>query len=253
MKNKEWKKHIAFEALVILTMVLVLTFICRLWPLILLAIVGIIIAALRLLFLSSNKVEVVQPVLALPAPKVEPNETDVRAMAYAVIMNRITLMVTSSYPYARWIWAQPDARRRIENGEDVFILLNRAGGYRNAKVRIENLQVQEIIYSFDATDDTEDVEVIPDDVITEDTNSPGTEEQPPENYELIAYEWVETHIIELNDRCNEAIGEGKSMVILTAEELPDPKSWEAICEELIRAELPDVVCGPEGIIINLAQ
>ena len=43
------------------------------------------------------------------------------------------------------------------------------------------------------------------------------------------------------------------MVILTAEDLPDPKSWEAICKELIRAELTDVVCGPDGIIINLTQ
>ena len=83
MKNKEWKKHIAFEVLVLLTVVLVLTFACRLWPLILLAIVGIIIAALRLLFLSSNKVEVVKPMLALPAPKEEPNEKDVREMAYS--------------------------------------------------------------------------------------------------------------------------------------------------------------------------
>ena len=138
MKNKEWKKHVAFEALVLLTVVLVLTFVCRLWPLILLAIVGIIIAVLRLLFLSSNKVEVVKPMLALPAPKEEPNERDVRDMAYAVIMNRITLMVTGSFPDARWIWAEPDARRRIENGEDVYILLNRAGGYRKAKVRIDN-------------------------------------------------------------------------------------------------------------------
>lgn len=253
MKNKEWKKHIAFEALVILTMILVLTFICRLWPLILLAIVGIIIAALRLLFLSSDKVEVVQPVLALPAPREVPSERDVRDMAYAVIMSRITLMVTGSYPDARWIWAQPDARRRIENGEDVFILLNRAGGYRKAKVRIENLQVQEIIYSFDAADDPEDVEDIPEESGKDGDDIPAPDEQPPENYELIAYEWVESHIIELNERCNEAIGEGKNVVILTAEELPDPKSWEAICEELIRAELTDVVCGPDGIIINLTQ
>lgn len=249
MKNKEWKKHVAFEALVLLAVVLVLTFICRLWPLILLAIVGIIIAAMRLLFLSSNKVEVVKPMLALPAPKEEPNERDVRAMAYAVIMNRITLMVTGSFPDARWIWAEPDARRRIENGEDVFILLNRAGGYRKAKVRIDNLQVQEIIYSFDSQDEPEE---IPEDPVEDGSDSSDTNDQP-ENFELIAYEWVETHIIELNDRCNEAIGEGKNVVILTAEELPDPKSWEAICAELIRAELTDVVCGPEGIIINLTQ
>lgn len=249
MKNKEWKKHIAFEALVILTMILVLTFICRIWPILFLALLGIIVAAMRLLFLSSNKVEVVQPILALPAPKPEPTEHDVREMAYSVIMSRISLMVTASYPDARWIWAEPDARRRIENGEDVFILLNRAGGYRKAKVRIENLQVQEIIYSFDMQEQ-DDVPVEPE---AEEPNNQDPVEQPVENYELIAYEWVDSHIIELNEKCNEAIGQGKNVVILTAEELPDAKSWEAICEELIRAELTDVVCGPEGIIINLTQ
>lgn len=250
MKNKEWKKHIAFEALLILTMILVLTFICRIWPILLLALIGIIIAAIRLLFLSSNKVEVVQPMLALPAPKQELSERDVRDMAYSVIMSRISLMVTASYPDARWIWAEPNARQRIENGEDVFILLNRAGGYRKAKVRIDNLQVQEIIYSFDAQEDPEEIPVEPE---ADEPDSPGPVEQPPENFELIAFEWVESHIIELNERCNEAIGQGKNVVVLTAEELPDAKSWEAICEELIRAELTDVVCGPDGIIINLTQ
>lgn len=250
MKNKEWKKHIAFEVLVILTMVLVLTFICRIWPILLLALIGIIVAALRLLFLSSNKVEVIQPMLALPAPKPEVTERDVKDLAYSVILSRITSMVTASYPDARWVWAEPDARKRIENGEDVFILLNRAGGYRKAKVRIDNLQVQEIIYSFDSMDEDDEIPVDPEE---EDSETPAPVEQPPENYDLIAFEWVESHIIALNERCNEAIGQGKNVVVLTAEELPDPKSWEAICDELIRAELTDVVCGPDGIIINLTQ
>ena len=250
MKDKEWKKHIAFEALVILTMVLVLTFICRIWPILLLALIGIIIAALRLLFLSSNKVKVIQPMLALPAPKPELTERDVRDMAYSVILSRISMMVTGSYPDARWIWAEPDARRRIENGEDVFILLNRAGGYRKAKVRIDNLQVQEIIYSFDEPEEPEDIPLDPNDVETE---TPVPDQQPPEKIEQISKEMVENHNNEKKYRCNEAIGQGKNVVILTADELPDPKSWEAICEELIRAEITDVVCGPEGIIINLTQ
>lgn len=250
MKNKEWKKHIAFEVLVILTMVLVLTFICRIWPILLLALIGIIVAALRLLFLSSNKVEVIQPMLALPAPKPEVTERDVKDLAYSVILSRVTSMVTASYPDARWVWAEPDARKRIENAEDVFILLNRAGGYRKAKVRIDNLQVQEIIYSFDSMDEDDEIPVDPEE---EDSETPAPVVQPPENYDLIAFEWVESHIIALNERCNEAIGQGKNVVVLTAEELPDPKSWEAICDELIRAELTDVVCGPDGIIINLTQ
>lgn len=32
MNNKDWKRHIAYEALVILGLLALLTFICRLWP-----------------------------------------------------------------------------------------------------------------------------------------------------------------------------------------------------------------------------
>ena len=58
MTDKEKKRHLAYEALVIMGMLAFLTFICRLWPILLLIILGIFIAAIRLLFLSSKKVEV---------------------------------------------------------------------------------------------------------------------------------------------------------------------------------------------------
>lgn len=72
MTNKDWKRHMAYEALVILGLLALLTFICRLWPILLLIILEILIATLRLLFLSSKKVEVIQPQLArrsLPRPQ----------------------------------------------------------------------------------------------------------------------------------------------------------------------------------------
>lgn len=76
MNNKEFKRHIAYEALVILGVLALLLFICRLWPILLLVILGIFIAALRLLFLSARKVEVIMP-LPLPPPS-EPTEKDVQ-------------------------------------------------------------------------------------------------------------------------------------------------------------------------------
>lgn len=46
MNNKERNYRIAYEALMILAAIALLSFICRLWPIIILALVGTIIAAL---------------------------------------------------------------------------------------------------------------------------------------------------------------------------------------------------------------
>ena len=243
MNNKDWKRHIAYEALVILGLLALLTFICRLWPILLLIILGIFVATIRLLFLSSKRVEVIEPLPLLPAPAPEPTEKELRALAYSLILKRVTEIVLAEYPDARWVWEAPNAPKLIELGEDVYILLNRAGGYRRAKVVIHNLQVvglqyQQIPIAVDDTDDEPD-------------EAPA--DPPKENYELIAFEWAEAHIFELNTRCNDAIGHGLTQIILTADELPVRESWPDICRELIRAELDDVECVPEGIKINLSH
>ena len=61
MTKKEWQRRMAYEALVILGMLALLLFVCRLWPILLLVILGIFAAALRLVFLSSPKVRPIQP------------------------------------------------------------------------------------------------------------------------------------------------------------------------------------------------
>lgn len=252
MMNKDWKRHIAYEALVILCLLALLTFICRLWPILLLIILGIFIAAIRLLFLASQKVEVIQPQLMLPEPAREPTERDVRDMAYAVILRRITDLVLEDHPGARWVWAEPNAKKRIEQGEVVTIILNRAGGYRRAQVHIENLQVKGLSYSFDSSTNSGDVSNLPDSAPVENMDEV-TDEKPAENYEYLAFEWVEAHIIELNERCNEAIGQGTNELFLKPEELPVQESWSAICEELKRSDLTDVTFDENGIRINLMQ
>ena len=64
---------------------------------------------------------------------------------------------------------------------------------------------------------------------------------------------LESHVNELNDRCNEAIGKGQKELILTSEELPVKESWSNCCEELIKAGLKDVEQIPEGIKIILLR
>lgn len=258
MNHKESKRHMAYEALILLGMLALLTFICRLWPILLLIILGIFIAAIRLLFLSSKKVEVIEPMPQTPEPIKEPTERDVRELAYAVILKRITALVTDEYPEARWVWENPNAKKCIETGETVYILLNRAGGYRRAKVEVTNLQVLGIKYCT-AESETPDNNQDPDmnepeeTEVSDDAENSEPEEECPANYELLAYQWTEAHIVELNARCNEAIGEKKQSILLTAEELPVKESWSDICNELIRVGLENVTCRDAGIQINLTH
>lgn len=258
MNQKEFKRRIAYEVLILLGMLALLSFICRLWPILLLIILGIFIAAIRLLFLSSKKVEVIEPMPQAPEPVKEPTEHDVRELAYAVILKRITELITDEYPEARWVWENPNAKKCIQNGEEVYVLLNRAGGYRRAKVVIANLQVLGIKYcSAEEEDPPEiqgpDTEEPEETDVSESPEDSEPEEERPVNYELLAYEWTEAHIVELNARCNEAIAEEKESVLLTAEELPVKESWPDICNELIRAGLENAVCQDAGIQINLTH
>lgn len=246
MNKKDQKRHMAYEALVLLGMLALLTFICRLWPILLLIILGIFAAVIRLLFLSSRKIEVIVPFPLLPEPVKEATEKDVQVLAYSVILRRVTELVLSEYPEARWVWEAPNAEKLIRENQEVFILLNRAGGYRRAKVVIRNLQVVGIDYN----PQTEEEEA----TLEPENNVPDSDEEPEvQNYELLAFEWADAHIFELNARCNEAIGENLSELILLEEELPVRESWADICRELIRAGLEDVQCVPEGIKINLTQ
>ena len=245
MNKKDQKRHMAYEVLVLLGMLALLTFICRLWPILLLIILGIFAAMIRLLFLSSRKIEVIVPLPLLPEPVKEATEKDVQVLAYSVILRRVTELVLSEYPEARWVWEAPNAEKLIQESQEVFILLNRAGGYRRAKVVIRNLQVVGIEYNPQVEENA---------VLEPEDNAPEPEEEPEvQNYELLAFEWADVHIFELNARCNEAIGENLSELILLAEELPVRESWADICRELIRAGLTDVQCVSEGIKINLTQ
>ena len=200
-------------------------------------------SALANYFPPPKRVEVVEPLPlpALPEPK-EPTEKDVKDLAYSVILRRITELVTTEYPEARWVWEAANARQLIELGEDVFILLNRAGGFRRAHVVIQNLQVVTIEYNH-----------APANAVDPDEDDTDTDEPQEENFDLVAFEWAEAHIMELNKRCNEAIGEGMTEIILTSEELPVKESWPAICKQLMENGLDDVKCIPQGIKINLTQ
>ena len=55
----------------------------------------------------------------------------------------------------------------------------------------------------------------------------------PENFGPLAFNWVESHVIDLNEQCNEAVAEGLSEYLIPAQELPVTESWDAICEATV--------------------
>ena len=186
--------------------------------------------------------------LMLPGPVVEPTEEQVINMAYEVIQKRITEKVCAEYHDARWVWETPNAKQKIKCEEDVFILLNRAGGYHKAKVLIQNLQVVAIEFvTAKVTEEVPDEEPQP-------TTMPVEKEEPvKENFELIAFEWVQANILSINAKCNEAIGEQSDYMVIECEDLPQEGSWENICDELINAGFEQVERISDGIKINLKQ
>ena len=262
MTKKEWQRHMAYEALVILGMLALLLFVCRLWPILLLVILGIFAAALRLLFLSSPKVQPIQPdqqeVATHYVPQQDMTNQDSAgaedAQSFGDLQTQITRWVRQEYPEARWVWKYPDSKARFQRGEDMAILLNRAGGYREAVIHLQGKRLFEIQYLCAPAEKLQ----------LEEPASP-QEEQPtleeaasqpepsqPEDYSLAAFEWVESHLEELNTLCNECIAQKQDFLLLTGGDLPEQAAWPALCQELLRNGL-SCHMEEEGIRIQITR
>ena len=264
MTKKEWQRHMAYEALVILGMLALLLFVCRLWPILLLVILGIFAAALRLVFLSSPKVQPIHPeqqtsVSSVPQQAVTNREAENTedAQSFGDLQTQITRWVRQEYPEARWVWKYPDSKARFQRGEDMVILLNRAGGYREAVIHLQGKRLFEIQYLCAPVENPQLEQL-------EEPASP-QEEQPtleeaasqpepyqPEDYSLAAFEWVESHLEELNTFCNECIAQKQDFLLLTGGDLPEPAAWPALCQELLRNGL-SCHMEEEGVRIQIAR
>ena len=244
MCNKEFQRRMASNALTILVTLALLTFICRLWPILLLIILGIFVATLRLLFLSVPKAQAAQANPVSPVPSKAADSTpSFREQAYAAILGEITRQLALDFPDAKWVWEKSNSQKLLSSGEDVYILLKNAGGYQRAKVCISGLMCVHLIYeTAPAAPSDNDQPEEPEKVVMG--------EPVQENYELIAFEWVEAHLVELNSQYNEALGLGQTELAIPAGQLPAPESWDAVCKELSRNEL-HVQRTDDGIVIQI--
>lgn len=246
MTKKDWQRHMAYEALVILGVLALLLFVCRLWPVLLLAMLGILAATLRLLFLSSPRVRPLEPMPpgAHKPPARTPEEVEA-SQAFGNLQVQITRQVREEYPNVRWVWKTPQARERLRQGEEAAILLNRAGGYREASVRpLEGGKV-EVRYLLPP-----EVPVAPEAVFQEEEPAPQT--SVPEDHSLSAFEWVEAHMEELGALYNECIAQKQDFLLLTGGDLPEPAAWPALCQELTRNGLESTMA-EDGIQIHIKR
>lgn len=229
-------KQIIFENMLFAAILAALFFMFRFWIGVLLAFIGLIGLLVALFVLAVKQRRAKPASTAASAEKSEEN-----ADRYAAILNRITALVRSDHSKANWVWAQPDTQKRLAAEKDVFILLSGAGGYARAKVVMEDGNVIALEYPQRCSDVPQPESAV---------RVPETKRE--ENYDLVAFEWMEAHIQDLNERCNDMLGQGKRELLLRAEELPVQASWVSICRELKRNDLPEAECVPGGIKIKLA-
>lgn len=235
---QETKQSALMDSLKIVGMVILACYVCRFWPLVVFFIIYAIVMIVRSMVMSRKQHQApVMPMLPEPAPAA--TEQDVVTLAYSLICQRVAAIVTRDYPGACWVWESPNTRQLITEGYDVFILFNRAGGYRRAQVIIKNLQVTGVVYEAIVTPPTQT------------GPQPSADPDPaPANYKLLAFQWADAHMSSLQERFSEAIEQGLSDLLLTESELPVTESWPDICDELARAGYKTSVLA-EGIKINL--
>lgn len=267
MKGSEFKHRLAYEIIIFLGLMALVLFITRIWAILFLIILGIFIAVLVLLFRRTEKVEIIEPIAKPETPSRSETEKDILRLAYSLIQRRITEDVESLHPSARWQWLTPNAMASIERDEPVVIILNGAAGYRRASVQVHNLTFKGLAYETVQAESTLDIgdNVAPslelDDedgelesvCTTESDIDPPTDEPETVNYEYLAFEWVDAHLLLLNNRSNEAIAHHENTLLIPENELPVKESWQDICQQLIANDFADAVVADDGIRVSLMQ
>lgn len=241
MRNRISKKELAHGAFVFLGWILLLSLISRIW------IIFFISLALTIILVIKSKFKKREE-NSTPISVIENQNIEYKDDWFTVILKQINEQVKNAYPDAKWVWKNPNARKSIEAGEEVIICLNKAAGYKFAKVMIHELTVQGLDFAVNVEQNiNEESECQEGDVVQIPRGKDNV------NYDLLAYEWVQDNILLLNGRINELLGQGETEFIILSEELPIKESWRNICSELVREGIKDVECVPEGIKFNLKK
>ena len=242
MRKRSCIKENAHEAVIIWGVITGVSLLLRMWLLFFISLTVFIVLYIKN---KNNKVQEATNDVTNNINVIESSNDE--EDCYIVIMKKVTELVRLDYPQAKWIWKNPNAKKSIQMGEEVYIILNQAAGYKQAKVVIENNLVCGLDFTIQQSCKTDSDK---NDVSVDAELNTGV---VAENYELLAYEWVQDNIMLLNERLNESVGQGKTELFLAFEELPVKESWENIVLELEKEGIKDVECIPEGIKIKLLK
>ena len=239
---QETKRSPFLDSLKVIGFAIMACYVCRFWPMVIfLVIYGLAVIVCTLVKSKMTKSTQLAPIVpAEPIPAPTPTQRDLENLAFSIICRKITELVARDYPNARWVWEFPTAQKLIMEGHEVYILLNQAGGYRRAQMLYQNLQVTGLKY--------EGITVAP----TEPPADLSPEENEPDNYSLLAFQWVDAHLSDLSSRCDEARKNSLNHLLVSESELPVAQSWQDICTELARAGFKTKVLA-EGIKIVIGD
>ncbi|MDR1704712.1 MAG: hypothetical protein LBS19_08510 [Clostridiales bacterium] len=256
MLNK-FKDRAVLEILIILGAMELFFMLPRSWPLLFLVVPGILFVALLILSKSVKKKGAYNAAARKTAQALSGIlghlllEQDIVSIAFGILERRITENVTSLNADARWEWADSHTYDIFAEDKPLFIMLNRTGGFRRAEVKVENHEFRKLIYE-------KAIGITAEELGEElDSYSPSgldveLVEDEPVDYALIAFQWVDVNMLELNNRCNEQIAAGASSMLIPTVDLPHPDSWPAVRDELKRGGFGDVEINENGISVSLA-
>ena len=246
--SPEKKKQRRSDLLTVVGLFLALVFICRLWPLLLLMMLGVFAYAIWALVENERQYVVASPppLLALPAPL---SEQQLISDAFGLLQRRITEELRHDFPNAKWVWGQSGAKLGFAAGEDLTILLADAEGRRSATVRTSELRFSQLLYHAyqpQQTPQEQDSDTPDDDPDDEDDN-----DSESVDFGLLAFEWVDANLQRLNGIANETVAKGQRDFLLPADELPHGDSWVIICKELVRNGFRTADAMAEGIRVQI--
>lgn len=265
--DNERKRRIAHEVMILLGVLALLTFITRLWPILMMVMLGILICALRLLFVKAKTAEAIAPASPPSEPPSPESELSIVQKAFGLLQRRITEQIGMQYPGARWVWGVTNAIEHFKNNAPLIILLNGAGGYNKAQVVVHNLMFRGLRF---VSLETERIQPItppaaspvppPTELPAELQDDNGCDEtenelpdEVPVNYERLAFEWVDANMESINARYNESLAEKQSEMLIPSEDLPHPDSWADVCKELKRNGFAVADLCEDGIKVNTMQ
>lgn len=228
MAMQQTKNHLRDKLFVVGWLILA-CYVLRLWPFVLALLVVGIVMILRAVIKYTERPQLMplEPVPVRKAMEMEEEQT-----VYAAACQKVSELVAQEYPGARWVWESADAKKKVNKSLPMHILLNQAGGYRQARIVLLDGRVIALRFESSAEE---------------------TEEPMPDNYNLLAFQWVDANAYALEERCAEANRSGITDLILPEAELPVRESWQDICTELRKQGFPSVRAMAEGIRIDTTK